>query len=105
MSFTFDTLAYVRQLRDVKIAPEQTEGGRTECGPALADVAAEADILRIEAKIDAMEKPLAAQAWRFHRRRRGFDPDDCLVFIVALKSAATAIDNRNEMIDLQKEDQ
>ena len=33
-------------------------GRRTECGPALADVAVKADILRIEAKIDAMENRL-----------------------------------------------
>ena len=72
MSFAFDTLAYVRRLRDAKVPPEQAEAmadALAQTFNAPSGVATKGDIalLRrdLEAKIDALENRLLLKLGSF----------------------------------------
>ena len=57
MSFAFDTLAYVRRLRDAKVPPEQAEAmadALTQTLNAPNGVATKSDIAQLDSKVDRL---------------------------------------------------
>lgn len=79
MSFAFDTLAYVRKLRDAKVPPEQAEAMADAISASLtplSDITIKADLLQVKTELQAdtklLRQELIAMEHRLTIRLGGF---------------------------------